>query len=51
MQGQLETSNVDPVQTLVDMIAAQRSFEVASRVLMSNDELLGKSVNEIPRSR
>jgi len=50
-QGQLESSNVNPIDTLVDMIAAQRSFEIASRVLMANDELLQKSVNQIPRSR
>jgi flagellar basal-body rod protein FlgG len=50
-QGMLEASNVNPVETLVDMIAAQRSFEVASRVLMANDELLEKSVNQLPKSR
>jgi flagellar basal-body rod protein FlgG len=50
-QGLLESSNVNPVDTLVDMIAAQRSFEVASRVMMANDELLDKSVNQLPRSR
>ncbi|MFO7653933.1 MAG: flagellar hook-basal body protein [Candidatus Krumholzibacteriia bacterium] len=51
MQGQLESSNVDPIDTLVDMIAAQRAFEVASRVVQSNDDLLEKSVNQLPRSR
>jgi flagellar basal-body rod protein FlgG len=50
-QGVLEESNVNPIDTLVDMIAAQRSFEVASKVMMANDELLEKSVNQIPRSR
>jgi flagellar basal-body rod protein FlgG len=50
MQGYLEGSNVDPVRTLVDMIAAQRAFEVESKVLQSNDEMLGKSVNTLGRN-
>jgi len=45
VQGHLEGSNVDPVRTLVDMIAAQRAFEIGSKVLQANDEMLGKSVN------
>ena len=49
MQGYLEGSNVDPVRTLVDMIAAQRAFEVESKVLQANDEMLGKSVNTLGR--
>jgi flagellar basal-body rod protein FlgG len=51
VQGQLETSNVNPVDTLVDLIAAQRSFEIASRVIEADDQLLEKSVNELPRVR
>ncbi len=47
MQGHLEGSNVDPVRTLVDMIAAQRAFEVESKVLQATDEMLGKSVNTL----
>ena len=50
MQGYLEGSNVDPVRTLVDMIAAQRAFEVESKVLQANDEMLGKSVNTLGRT-
>jgi flagellar basal body rod protein FlgG len=50
-QGQLESSNVNPIETLIDMIAAQRSFEIASSVVRANDELLQKSVNQLPRSR
>ncbi len=45
VQGHLEGSNVDPVRTLVDMIAAQRAFEIGTKVLQANDEMLGKSVN------
>lgn len=49
-QGFLERSNVDPVQTLVAMIGAQRAFEVAAKVLQTNDELLGKSTNTLGRN-
>ena len=49
-QGFLERSNVDPVQTLVAMIAAQRAFEVAAKVLQTNDELLGRSTNTLGRN-
>lgn len=50
MQGYLEGSNVDPVRTLVDMISAQRAFEIGAKVMESNDELLGKSVNSLGRT-
>jgi flagellar basal-body rod protein FlgG len=49
-QGFLERSNVDPVQTLVAMIQAQRAFEVASKVLQANDELLSRSTNTLGRN-
>jgi flagellar basal-body rod protein FlgF len=49
-QGFLERSNVDPVQTLVAMIEAQRAFEVAAKVLQTNDEMLGKSTNTLGRN-
>jgi flagellar basal body rod protein FlgG len=46
-QGFLERSNVDPVQTLVAMISAQRAFEIGAKVLQTNDELLGRSTNTL----
>lgn len=48
-QAHLEGSNVNPVDTLVAMIAAQRAFEVHARVLSTEDEILSKSVNNLPR--
>lgn len=48
-QGHLEGSNVNPIDTLVAMIAAQRAFEVQSKVLNTEDEMLSKSVNNLPR--
>jgi flagellar basal body rod protein FlgG len=50
-QGHLEGSNVNPIDTLVAMIAAQRAFEVQSKVLQAEDEMLEKSVNNLPRIR
>lgn len=46
-QGQLEGSNVDPIATLVNMIAAQRAFEIEAKVLQANDQTLDRSVNEL----
>jgi flagellar basal-body rod protein FlgG len=49
-QGHVESSNVNPVDTLVAMIEAQRAFEIQSKVLQTEDELLSKSVNNLPRT-
>jgi len=48
-QSHLEGSNVNPIDTLVAMITAQRAFEVQSSVLKTEDEMLSKSVNNLPR--
>lgn len=50
-QGMLEGSNVNPIDTLVAMIAAQRAFEIEAKVLQANDENLEKSVNALPSTR
>jgi flagellar basal-body rod protein FlgF len=50
LQGHLEGSNVDTIRTLVDMIAAQRAFEIGAKVLQANDEMLGQSVNTLGRN-
>jgi flagellar basal-body rod protein FlgG len=39
-QGAIETSNVDLAETMSEMIDAQRSFELASRAIKTQDELL-----------
>ena len=49
-QGHLEGSNVSAVDTLVAMIAAQRAFEVQSKVLSTEDTMLDKSVNTLSRA-
>jgi flagellar basal-body rod protein FlgF len=48
-QGHLEGSNVNPINTLIAMIVAQRAFEVHSKVMTTEDEMLEKSVNNLPR--
>ncbi|WP_412563306.1 flagellar basal-body rod protein FlgG [Thalassobius sp. MITS945101] len=40
LQGQLEASNVNVVQELVEMIEAQRAYEVNSKSISATDEML-----------
>lgn len=49
MQGYLEGANVNPVQEMVDMISVMRSYETSQKVVKAFDEMLAKSVNEIPK--
>ena len=39
-QGILESSNVEPVQELIDLITTQRSFELNSQAVKAGDEVL-----------
>ncbi|MBI3789592.1 MAG: flagellar basal-body rod protein FlgG [Gemmatimonadetes bacterium] len=39
VQGQLESSNVEIVQEMVDMIAAQRAYEINSKAIKNSDEM------------
>jgi len=45
-QGFLERSNVDPVKEITNRIAAQRSYELNSRVLTTADQMLN-AVNQL----
>jgi len=49
VQGALEGSNANPIDTMVGMIAAQRAFELESKVLQATDRSLDKAVNELSR--
>jgi flagellar basal-body rod protein FlgG len=40
LQGSLESSNVQAVQEMVNMISAQRSYELSSKVISSADQML-----------
>ncbi len=43
-QGMLESSNVNVVDEMVDMIAIQRAYDAGQKVIRSVDETLGKTV-------
>ena len=45
MQGYLETSNVDPVQEITALIAAQRAYEMNARVIETSDQMLSINAN------
>jgi flagellar basal-body rod protein FlgG len=40
-QGYLETSNVDPVREITELIAAQRAYEMNSKVIQAVDDMYG----------
>ena len=42
-QGALESSNVDVAEELIDMIMAQRAYELTSKVIEAADETLQKT--------
>lgn len=44
LQGFLETSNVNMVQEITDLITAQRAYELASKVVQTSDEMLNQLV-------
>ncbi len=46
LQGFLETSNVDPVSEITALIAAQRAYEMNSKVITTADEML-RSVTQL----
>lgn len=46
LQGYLELSNVNPVTEIADMIAAQRAYEMNSRVISGADEMM-KSASQL----
>lgn len=45
LQGHLESSNVDVIKEMTDMISAQRTFELNSRVVQSVDQMLQHTSN------
>ncbi|MDI3543382.1 MAG: flagellar basal-body rod protein FlgF [Candidatus Atribacteria bacterium] len=49
-QGFLEKSNLDPIEAMVSMIEALREYEIAQRMLISQDEALQKAVNNIAQA-
>ncbi len=49
LQGNVERANVDPSQTMVDMMTAMRLYEANQKSIQSLDRTLEKAVNEIGR--
>ena len=49
-QGMLETSNVKVVEEMIDLIAAQRAYEINSKVVRAADEMLRESATFANRS-
>jgi flagellar basal-body rod protein FlgG len=45
LQGAVESSNVDPVTQLVDMIKTQRTFELNSQAIQAADQMLQTVAN------
>lgn len=48
-QGYIESSNVNSVKQMVEMITLLRSYEASQRLIKNHDELLSKAVNEVGR--
>ncbi len=46
-QGYLENSNVDPVKEITELISAQRSYEMNSKVIQAVDLMYGTISNGI----
>jgi len=49
VQGSLESSNVEIVQEMVDMIAAQRAYEVNSKAIQAADQMIQTVTSELIR--
>lgn len=48
LAGSLESSNVEIVQEMVEMIAAQRAYEVGSRAISTGEEM-ARTINQLGR--
>lgn len=49
LQGHLETSNMNPISGMVEMITLLRDFEANQKVVKMQDEMLEKAATEIGR--
>jgi flagellar basal-body rod protein FlgG len=50
-QGMLEKANLEIIREMVDMISVMRIYEANQKSLQAQDEILGKSINEVGRLR
>ena len=44
-QGYIETSNVQVVEEMVNMIQAQRAYEINSKAIQTSDQMMGMANN------
>jgi flagellar basal-body rod protein FlgG len=49
VQGFTETSNVDPVVEMVNLIEVNRAYEASQKVIQSGDQMLGALINQTAR--
>lgn len=49
VQGSVETANADLTQIMTQMVQTTRAYEAAQRLVQTQDELLGKSINTLGR--
>jgi flagellar basal-body rod protein FlgG len=45
-QGFVESSNVDPVQEITNLITAQRAYELNSKVIETSDQMMS-TINNV----
>jgi flagellar basal-body rod protein FlgF len=50
-QGYVETSNVNIIENMVDMIISFRAYEAGQKAIHAQDETLDKAVNDLGRVR
>lgn len=48
-QGSLESSNVNPIGEMVNLITATRAYEINQKIIQTQDDSLSKSVNDVGR--
>lgn len=49
LQGTLESSNVNPVTEMVNMIEVNRAYEANQKVIGTHDALLGRLINQVAK--
>lgn len=47
LQGSIETSNVDLSGQMIQMMTVMKAYEANQKVIQTQDEMLGKAVNEV----
>ena len=48
-QGSLETSNINIVQEMVNLISSYRAYEINSKAVQSQDQITDRAINEVAK--